>query len=340
VQGGEIRATFFKDACEKFYDLLEEGRVYYFSQGKLKVANKQYTSITHNYEVTFDVNAEIRMAGDDSEISSLKYTFKKIADLKDCAPQQTVDVLAVVKHASDVQELISTKRGGVQLFKRELFLLDDSNHDVKLTLWGDKAQEDLGWSSQPIVAIKCARVSAYNGVSLETVQSSNVKLNPDIPEAHALFNWLQQNGMGGSISLTVGGGERGAGSFQNRKTISVIKDDNLGFGEKADYLGFKATINYIKHDNEPWYTACPTEGCNKKVSETMDGNWFCEKCNQAFPNCQRRFILSLTVADHTGTAWVTCFNDQAKELLEAEADYLHELKTTGVSAFPPFVARV
>lgn len=37
----------------------------------------------------------------------------------------------------------------------------------------------------------------------------------------------------------------------------------------------------------------------------------------------------MTVADHTGTTWVTCFNDQAKELLEAEADYLHELKTTG-----------
>jgi hypothetical protein len=26
-QGGEIRGTFFKDACEKFFPILEEGKV-------------------------------------------------------------------------------------------------------------------------------------------------------------------------------------------------------------------------------------------------------------------------------------------------------------------------
>lgn len=64
------------------------------------------------------------------------YHFKKVADLKDCAAGTIVDVLGVVKHASDVQELVSTKRGGVQLHKRELLLMDDSNHEVRLTLWG------------------------------------------------------------------------------------------------------------------------------------------------------------------------------------------------------------
>lgn len=112
-------------------------------------------------------------------------------------------------------------------------------------------------------------MSAFNGVSLELTQSSNTKMNPELPEAHALYNWLQQNGLNSSVSLTVGGSDRGGGSmsFAQRKTISVIKDDNLGFSEKPDYLAFTATINYIKHDNDPWYTACPTEGCNKKVSE-------------------------------------------------------------------------
>lgn len=72
-QGGEVRATFFKDAADKFYGLLEEGRVYFFSQGKLKVANRQFTSISHNYEITFDVNSEIRLAPEDADISAIRY---------------------------------------------------------------------------------------------------------------------------------------------------------------------------------------------------------------------------------------------------------------------------
>jgi replication factor A1 len=61
----------------------------------------------------------------------------------------------------------------------------------------------------------------------------------------------------------LGGG--GGDSFEKRKTISAIRDENLGMDDKPDYVGLKASVSYIKHDNECWYTACPTEGCNKKV---------------------------------------------------------------------------
>eukprot|EP00624_Nannochloropsis_granulata_P004215 evm.model.NODE_31173_length_31272_cov_26.593374.2 len=56
--GGEMRATFFKEACEKFYPILEQGHVYTFSGGKLKVAQRQYSSIRNTYEATFDNAAE------------------------------------------------------------------------------------------------------------------------------------------------------------------------------------------------------------------------------------------------------------------------------------------
>src|SRR3546814_16661182 len=108
-----------------------------------------------------------------------------------------------------------------------LFLMDYSNHEVKLTLGGDRAQEDLGWSSQPIVAIKCARVSSYNGVSLESVQSSNVKLNPDVPEAHELYNWLQQNGLSGAVSLTVGGERGGGKDIANATTMGRLMHEQI-----------------------------------------------------------------------------------------------------------------
>jgi OB-fold nucleic acid binding domain len=44
-QGGEVRGTFFKDAVDKFCDMLQVNSVYTFSGGKIKVANKQYSNI-------------------------------------------------------------------------------------------------------------------------------------------------------------------------------------------------------------------------------------------------------------------------------------------------------
>jgi hypothetical protein len=83
--------------------------------------------------------------------------------------------------------------------------------------------------------------------------------------------------------VLVGGLGGGLDGFDKRKTISSIKDEMLGMSEKPDYITVKGTIIYIKHDTDPFYTACPTPNCNKKVVETMHGEFSCEKCNKQFP---------------------------------------------------------
>ena len=50
--------------------------------------------------------------------------------------------------------------------------------------------------------------------------------------------------------------------------MNIKRSLGVGLAEKGDYASFKATLTFIKHDaNDPWYTACPTDGCNKKVTE-------------------------------------------------------------------------
>ncbi|CAM9765032.1 unnamed protein product, partial [Phaeothamnion confervicola] len=66
--GGEIRATFFRDAVDKYYNMIEQGRVYTFSGGQVKVANKQYSSVNNEYEIAFSSNAEIQPVADDPSI--------------------------------------------------------------------------------------------------------------------------------------------------------------------------------------------------------------------------------------------------------------------------------
>lgn len=42
--------------------------------------------------------------------------------------------------------------------------------------------------------------------------------------------------------------------------------------------------------------------------------------------CERRYILNLTIADHSGNTWVTLFNEQAEKLLGVSAQQLSEIR--------------
>lgn len=53
LAGDQIEATFFKEAVDKFYGILEQGKIYLFANGAVKLANKKFTSIKNDYCLTF-----------------------------------------------------------------------------------------------------------------------------------------------------------------------------------------------------------------------------------------------------------------------------------------------
>ena len=121
--------------------------------------------------------------------------------------------------------------------------------------------------------------------------------------------------------MSVGGMSGKVDSLTERKHIVNIKQDSMGYNpDQPDWLSFKGTLSFIKKDKEggAWYTACANSGepCKNrfKVTQTTDGNWYCDKCQGTFPNCVRRWIFSGTISDDTSTTWVSLFNEQAETL--------------------------
>lgn len=335
--GTDVRATFFKEAVDKFHNFLEVGKVYTFSGGRLKVANMQYNTCKSQFEITFDQNSEIHLdqsAGDDIRES---YEFVKVAALENTEPNSFVDILAVVKHVDEPRTIVS-KKSGKEILKCEVTVEDDSGAEVRMTIWGEDASAaPTKLAGTPVVAFKRNRVSDYGGRSLSC---GTLSVNPNLPEAHALKRWWASNGNNSQAkSLSSTGGNRAPDPFDRRKTISAIKADGLGYNEKADWITFKATILFLKKEKQgdegAWYTACAKEDdpCKNmyKATQTSDGNWHCDKCQQTFPTCVRRFIFSGTVADDTCTTWVSVFNEQAEILFgnKVKADYLFEQLTNG-----------
>ena len=52
---GEIKATGFNDQCDTFYELFQEGGVYYVSSPcKVGFAKKQFSNLNNDYELSFE----------------------------------------------------------------------------------------------------------------------------------------------------------------------------------------------------------------------------------------------------------------------------------------------
>ena len=120
-----------------------------------------------------------------------------------------------------------------------------------------------------------------------------------------------------------GGGASRFPKFEERKTISAIKGEGLGLSnaEKPDWISFKGTFAFIKHDRDggAWYPACQNaeEPCKNRVKVTKmnDGDFFCERCQRNYNGCIYRYIFSASVSDDTSSSWVSLFDEQATTLL-------------------------
>ncbi|XP_037124774.1 replication protein A 70 kDa DNA-binding subunit-like isoform X2 [Syngnathus acus] len=326
---GEIKITAFNEEVDKFFSLVEQDKVYLISKGTVKLANKQFTSLKNDYEITLSASSRIVPCDDDRGVPNLLCRFVPISQLEDKDPDAVVDVIGVCEEAEDVS-LITTK-AGKPLSKRALMLTDSSGKMVTLTLWGDEAQK-FNASCHPVVAVRGARVSTFGGRSLTALLNSTLIVNPDIPEAFALRDWYNQVGYAlCSQSLTEV--YSASGDFRtNWKTLRDVKTEQLGHGEKADYFNCVATVVFCRKEN-CLYRACPDGSCYKKVHEQDDGRYRCDKCGKDYPNFNYRFMLSVNLADFGDNMWATCFQETAETLLGISAEQLGHLKDTDENAF-------
>ena len=205
-----------------------------------------------------------------------------------------LDIIGVVRSCGDVTSFVA-KSTNKELKKREIQLADNSNCSITITLWGKQA-EDFDGTDNPVVLLKGGKISDYNGRTMSVLVSSTLQINPDIPEAHALRGWYDQGGCSSVNDLSSGGSTAGAvggaSSQTNWKSLEQVREEQLGFGEKADYFSTLATVTFAKKENS-MYQACKSENCNKKVVDQNNGYFRCEKCNKEIEDFKWRMVLSV-----------------------------------------------
>ncbi|XP_062499308.1 replication protein A 70 kDa DNA-binding subunit-like [Corticium candelabrum] len=327
-ESDEIRATAFNELVDKFYDLLEKGKVYYISRGSIKTANKKYTSIKNDYELYFSHDTVIEPCMDECSMPKMVYDFVDIKKIEDIPKDSVIDVIGVVKSVSDIVQ-ITAKSSGRQISKRDVQLMDRTGA-VNGTLWGDDA-ESFSAPANAVVAVRGARVSEFGGRSLSLSSGGSIAINPDHAAAHQLRGWYETEG-GRSDVKSISGNQMDMNRPSQFKRLCQIKDENLGHGDKPDYLSVRATAVFFKKDN-CLYKACPLEDQNYKVVDLGNGQYQCERLNRTFDSFKWRYILQVNISDFTGEQWITCFSEAADAMIGYSAQALGELKESNESSF-------
>lgn len=333
---GEIRMTCFNDVADKYFDLLQENKVYDVSNFQVKLAKRQYGgSVQNDYEIAADAHTVVTAVLDDSisHLPTIHYAFTPIAQIAEKNKDEVLDVIGVVKECGELQQ-ITAKTTQRQLTKRDVTILDSSCSAIKVTFWGKQAEEfsEAQAASNPVLAIKGARVNEYQGRTLSVGDSCKLVINPDIPESHHLRGWFDANRAElASAQLNNVSSANQASADRpmrdDRKFLSQIKDENLGSNEKPDWFSVLASVSYIKGDNANIsYMACPTEGCNKKVIEEGPNQYRCERCQKVFDRCDHRYIMTLQISDSTGSTWAQAFNDTGPQIIGKSAEEMYHLK--------------
>ncbi|KAK7363285.1 hypothetical protein VNO77_05421 [Canavalia gladiata] len=333
--GGEIRVTCFNTVVDQFYDAIEVGRVYLISKGSLKPAQKNFNHLKNEWEILLDLTSTVELCPDeDGSIPRQQFSFRPISDIENADNNSILDVIGVVTSVNASAPIL--RKNGMETLRRTLNLEDCSGKSVELTLWGEfcnregqKLQEMVDAGFFPILAVKAGKVNDFTGKSIGTISATQLFINPDFSEAHSLRDWFDRVGKdSASLSISkdiIPGGPRN----DIRKTVSRIKDEGLGRSDKPDWITVRATISFIKMDTI-CYTACPLmigdRQCNKKVTRSGNTRWQCDRCNQAFEECDYRYLLQAQILDHTGISWITAFQESGEEILGYSAKELYLLK--------------
>merc|ERR1712226_942020 len=96
-ESGEIRATAFNEQCDKYYNTIEVGKLYYITSCTLKPANKQYSTLKNDYELTFSEASELIPCNDKdtASIPRTQFNFAQLGQITAEHKDETVDVIGI-----------------------------------------------------------------------------------------------------------------------------------------------------------------------------------------------------------------------------------------------------
>merc|ERR1712232_1145816 len=311
----------------KFHDLLEVGKTYTFTRGQVKIANRQFNSCNHRYEISFEKDAVIEAAAVGVDTYAVQFNFVDLRAVQSKQLPCRVDICGVVTQFKPYQTI--TSKDGRELQKRDITIADDTATSMDVTLWGDKGKlPDSDLEGSPTVGLKNVLIKEFNGGrNGSSIESTTVVLRPDAPEAQRIQRWWAEGGSSQNITSLRG---TGGGAARNAEhcTVKALRHKVERVGDQMEVYSFTGRLTQVQlrkqGENVPiHYLACaePKEGNGLPCNRRVDAGGYCAACNRA-GKTKIKLNARCRYADFGDSLWLTTFDEAATQVFGISGDEL------------------
>ena len=257
-----MQVTAFGNACERIHPIIKEGSVYEIIGGYVKINDRKYSTVKSDYKLILEDSTRVNEVEDNGGFKEVKLNFVKFSDIPNLTVGSLIDCVGIVIEVSE-RTTINTKNGEQNL--RRIRIGDVSGYKIEMTLW--RAFADLEIQTNSILVVKAARIGEFNGKNLGTVDSSNIQINPQLPEVDELRSYVSKGNIWSTLPTTGPLTENSAPiEISYIKEIISQLDNNLD-DRSVGLSKFKATAITINHSEKFYYPECPKKNCNKKLTQ-------------------------------------------------------------------------
>ena len=189
--GNKMQAVAFDKIVDKFKDEIIENDIYEISGGYIRTSDKRFDPPGSDYKLILTESTTIIKKMDEEKNFEDKFTdpdnkFWSLSEVKDAPVNTIVNVVCVIGDKGETNYK-DTKSGSILI--RKMFVLDQSNEKMELTLWRNLTQLNL--NNGDILVCKKIRVNDFGGKNLTSTTESKIFINPIISDFPELTKEIQ-----------------------------------------------------------------------------------------------------------------------------------------------------
>ena len=357
--GNKMQAVAFDKIVDKFKDEIIENEIYEISGGYIRTSDKRYDPPGSDYKLILTESTTIIKKDDEEKNFKDKFTdpdnkFWSLSEIKEAPVNTIVNVVCVVGDKGETNYK-DTKSGSMLI--RKMFVLDQSNEKMELTLWRNLTK--LNYNNGDILVCKKVRVNDFGGKNLTSITESKIFINPittDFPEITKeiqtlkIFSDQNELNKGNNQDLKNNNNTNNENNNKKKEEIKTnIINNNINtnliqkkeYNDKIVYIDYildemnkyistdfdhrfpfykiRATVAHLGHTEKNFYPGCPNRECNRKLT-FANGDWICQSCRQSFKNPRYYYSLNIRVKDCSSEYWVDIFGKPAEMIMNINAD--------------------